>query len=73
LPPDEQTVFLDWLRQAEIQERDKRVATYFMAHFAERAAKRQDALGLYRELVSTPPGATEDLFRLSQAAVRRLQ
>ena len=73
LPPDEQIVFLDWLRQAEIPDRDKRVATYFMALFAERAGKRDNALGLYRELVSTPPGATEELFRLSQAAVRRLQ
>ena len=73
LPPDEQSTFLDWLRQAEMPDRDKRVATYFMAFFAERAGNRENALGLYRELVSTSPGATEDLFRLSETAVRRLQ
>ena len=73
LPLDKQTVFLDWLRQAELADRDKRIATYFMALFAERAGNRDSALGLYRELVSTSPGATEDLFRLSETAVRRLQ
>jgi hypothetical protein len=73
LPADEQTMFLDWLRQSEVADQDKRVATYFMALFAERAGRRDDALRLYRELVSTSSGAGEELTRRSQAAVSRLQ
>ena len=73
LPPGEQTVFLDWLRQSDIADREKRVATYFMAFFAERAGKKEEALRLYRELVSTSSGTGEDLAGLSQAAIARLQ
>lgn len=73
VPADEQVAFLDRLRQAETAEREKRVAAYFMAFFAERAGKKDDALRLYRELVSTSPGPDEDLARLSQGPLRRLQ
>jgi tetratricopeptide (TPR) repeat protein len=73
LPAGEQILVLDWLKQANIAQYKKRVATYFMAHFAERDGKREEALGLYSDLVRTSPGKGEDVTRLSQAAVSRLQ
>jgi tetratricopeptide (TPR) repeat protein len=73
MPPEEQIVFLNWLSQANMEAYRKRMATYFMAHFAERAGRKDEALRHYNTLVSTSPGAGEDLTRLSQDAVRRLQ
>ena len=73
LPAGEQVVFLDWLKQANIDAYKKRVATYFMAFFAESAGRRDEAVRLYRDLVSTSPGTDENLTRLSQEAVSRLQ
>jgi hypothetical protein len=73
VPVAEQSSFLDWLRQANVEASDKRVATYFMAFFAERGGKTEDALRLYRELITTSRGAGENLTELSQAGVRRLQ
>jgi tetratricopeptide (TPR) repeat protein len=73
LPAAEQEVFLDWLKQADIEAYKKRVATYFMAFFAESAGRRDEAVRLYSNLVSTSPNTGEDLTRLSQEALRRLQ
>ena len=73
LPAEEQTLFLDWLKQANIPASEKRVATYFMAFFAESAGRREEALRLYGELVSTSSGTGENLTRLSQGALSRLQ
>ncbi len=73
LPAAEQVAFLDWLRQANVDAYKTRVATYFMAVFAESAGRRDEATGLYSNLVSTSPNAGEDLTRLSQDAVSRLQ
>jgi tetratricopeptide (TPR) repeat protein len=73
LPADEQIAFLDWLRQADTDDYRKRTATYAMAVFAERAGRKDEALQHYTTLVSTSPGAGEDLTRLSQEAVGRLQ
>jgi tetratricopeptide (TPR) repeat protein len=73
MPPEEQIAFLDWLKQADMDAYRKRMATYFMAHFAERAGRKDEALQHYNSLVSTSQGAGEDLTRLSQDAVRRLQ
>ena len=72
LPPSEQILLLDWLKQADISTTDRRVATYFMAYFAEISGKREDALGLFGDLARTQSNATDDVARLSQAAVRRL-
>lgn len=73
VPAGEQVVFLDWLRQADTEAYKKRVATYFMAFFAESAGRKDEAIRLYSDLVSTSPNTGEDLTRLSQDAVSRLQ
>jgi hypothetical protein len=73
LPPAEQILLLDWIRRGDISPYDKRVATYFMAHFAEASGKRDAALRLFSDLARTAPDPREDVARLSQAAVSRLQ
>jgi tetratricopeptide (TPR) repeat protein len=72
LPAGEQMVVLAWLKQSNIPAYESRVATYFMAHFAEKDGKREEALRLYGDLVSTSPGKGENLTGLAQAAVSRL-
>jgi tetratricopeptide (TPR) repeat protein len=73
LPASEQALFLEWLKQANIALHDKRVATYFMAYFAENDGKREEALQLYNDVVRTSPDKGEDITRLAQGAVNRLQ
>ena len=72
LPPTEQILFLDWLKQAKLSPGNRRVATYFMAYFAEISGNKQEALGLFTDLARTQPNAQDEIARLSQAAASRL-
>jgi hypothetical protein len=73
LPAAEHILFLDWLKQANMALHEKRAAAYCMAYFAESDGKREDALKLYSDLISTSPAEGEDIARLALAAVGRLQ
>ena len=59
LPPSEQILFLDWLKQAKLSPGNRRVATYFMAYFAEISGNKQEALGLFTDLARTQPNAQD--------------
>jgi hypothetical protein len=73
MPAGEQTLVLDWLRQADMDPSLKRVAAYFIAYFTESDGKKAEALQLYRDLVGSSPDMDEYVTQLSQAAVTRLQ
>lgn len=73
LPPDRQIALLDWLKQGEVSDNYKRVAAYFRAHFTEAQGKKDEALRLYKDLVGAKPDTNEEITRLSQADVARLQ
>jgi hypothetical protein len=60
-------------RKGDISPYDKRIATYFMAHFAEASGKRDAALRFFSDLARTAPDPREDIARLSEAAASRLQ
>jgi hypothetical protein len=72
LPAAEQMFVLAWLKDSNISADNKRIATYFMAYFAEKDGKREEALHLYGDLVSTSPGKSERITGLAEAAVKRL-
>jgi hypothetical protein len=73
LPPDEQIALLDWLKQGEVSDNDKRVAAYFTAHFTEAQGKKDEALRLYKDLVGPKPDPNEEITRVAQGDVARLQ
>ena len=73
LPPDEQMLLLDWLKQANISPFNKRLAVYFMAYFAEIGGKTGEALQLFSDLAHTPPNMQDNIAQLSQTAVSRLK
>jgi hypothetical protein len=73
LPPEEQIAFLDWLKQGDVSDRDKRIAAYFTAHFTELAGKKADAIAMHKELMGAKPDLDEEITRLSQADLRRLE
>ncbi|HEY4264789.1 MAG TPA: hypothetical protein VGM72_05685 [Micropepsaceae bacterium] len=72
LPADKQIVFLDWLKQGDISDNYKRGVAYLTAHFTEAQGKKDEALGLYKDLVGPKPDANE-ITGLAQAGVARLQ
>jgi hypothetical protein len=74
LPPSEQIVFLDWLKQGEVGTFNKRIADYFIAHFSELDGKRDEAIRLYTELVNTSEDKrNENIAILAAADLKRLQ
>lgn len=73
LPADSHIALLRWLAEGEVSTHDKRVATYFMAHFAEVDGKKDEALRFYENVVGQAPDSSDDVARLAQADLRRLQ
>jgi hypothetical protein len=73
LPASEQVILLNWLKQGEASDSDKRVAAYFIAHFTEAQGKKAEAIDLYRDLVGTKPDPNEEITRQAQAGMARLQ
>jgi hypothetical protein len=72
LPPSEQILLLDWLKQANLSPGNRRVVAYFIAYFAELGGKKEEALGLFTDLARAQPNAQDEIARLSQAAASRL-
>ena len=74
LPPSEQLVFLDWLKQGEATSYNKRIADYFIAHFSELDGKRDEAIRLYTDVVNTSEDKRNDNLAIAAAAeLKRLQ
>lgn len=75
LPPSEQIVFLDWLKQGgEASANTKRVADYFIAYFSERDGKKDEAIRLYTNLVdSSQDKRNENVAIMAAAELKRLQ
>ena len=73
IPLSERVATLEWLRQANINEYEKRTATYFMAYYLEIDGKTDNALRLYNDLVSSSPDKNEDLTRLARVHIGRIR
>jgi hypothetical protein len=74
LPPSEQLVFLEWLKQGDVGTFNKRIADYFIAHFSELDGKRDDAIRLFTELVmSSEDKRNDNVAILAAAELKRLQ
>ena len=67
VPAGEQVLVLDWLRQAEVREPEKRVATYYMAYFLERDGRADEALPIYKELMRPQPDGDDYVARFARA------
>jgi hypothetical protein len=73
LPPGEQIQLLSWLKQGTGDPGKQRTIDYFIAHFCERDGRKQDAIKIYSELISSSKDKENDTLAMrAQADIRRL-